>query len=72
MNSKERVKKSLNYEKQDRLPIGEIEINSKQASEVLKRETFVGIGGNYFVKKGRNVDFRRNRKFRNKYRDRFS
>ena len=31
---------------------GEIEINSKQASEILKREVFFGIGDNYFVKKG--------------------
>ena len=50
MNSKERVEKSLRHEEPDRIPIGEIEINSKQATEILKREAFVGIGGNYFVK----------------------
>ena len=50
MNSKERVEKSLKHEEPDRIPIGEIEINSKQATEILKREAFVGIGGNYFVK----------------------
>lgn len=42
---------TLRHEEPDRVPIGEIEINSKQVSEVLGRYAYIGVGGNYFVKK---------------------
>jgi hypothetical protein len=51
MTSRERVELTLKHEESDRVPIGEIEINSKQASEVLGREAFIGVGGKYFVKR---------------------
>lgn len=51
MTSKERVELTFQHLEPDRVPIGEIEINSKQASEVIGRYAYMGVGGEYFVKK---------------------
>jgi len=45
MNSKERVKLAFSHWEADRIPIGELYINSPVASEVLGRTAYTGWGG---------------------------
>ncbi len=51
ITSKKRVEMAFKHEEADRVPIGEIEINSKQASEIIGKYAYMGVGGDYFVKK---------------------
>jgi hypothetical protein len=46
MNSKERVKLAFSHKEADRVPVGELYINSPVASEILGRTAYTGWGGN--------------------------
>ncbi len=47
LNSKERVKTTLNHIEPDRVPIFELSINNKVSSDILGRNTFIGGGVSY-------------------------
>ena len=47
MFSKERIKTTLKHKEPDRIPLFELSINNKVASDILGRETFVGGGISY-------------------------
>jgi len=50
LSSKERVRRAFAHQEGDRVPIAEIEINSRQASQVLGRPAFTGVGGEFYAK----------------------
>jgi len=45
LTSKERMTLALEHKEADRVPCGEIEINSKFASIVINRYAYTGVGG---------------------------
>ena len=47
MNSKERVKTTLNHIEPDRVPVFELSINNKVSSDILGRKTSIGGGVSY-------------------------
>ena len=64
MNSKERVKLAFAHQEADRVPVGELYINSPVASEVLGRTAYTGWGGqvrcgimNKMLMQGRGEEF---------------
>lgn len=48
--SKDRMRAAFKHVEADRVPIGEIEINSKIASQVIGRTAFTGVGGEFYAK----------------------
>jgi len=64
MNSKERVKLAFSHREADRVPVGELYINSPVASEILGRTAYTGWGGhvrcgimNKMLMEGRGEEF---------------
>lgn len=64
MNGKERIKTAFRHQEADRVPVGELYINSPAASDILGRKALVGWGGeirarirNAMLMEGRGEEF---------------
>ena len=70
MRPKERVRLASNHEEPDRVPIFEMHINSRPASEILGHEV-QGMGGADLILGGQNICYRNGPMFSPQHYERF-